>query len=130
MIVVGLQEMVGLGFFKSVGNFFKSKADNEKKRTDKWLKLLPEAMNIACEENYIFDQQDQYAFYQGKTMQGCFIGLFTKRKFMSKIKDAYVCKVKAGMGGFAKNKGSVALRFKVNDSSMAFLNCHLQSGEG
>jgi hypothetical protein len=49
---------------------------------------------------------------------------------MPKVKDMYVCKVKAGMGGFAKNKGSVAMRFKVNDSTLAFLSCHLASGEG
>jgi hypothetical protein len=36
MIVVGLQEMVGLGFLKSVGNFFKSKKDNEEARAAKW----------------------------------------------------------------------------------------------
>ena len=29
IVVVGLQEMVELGFLKSVGNFFKSKGDNE-----------------------------------------------------------------------------------------------------
>jgi hypothetical protein len=56
--------------------------------------------------------------------------LFCKRKFMPKVKDMYVSKVKAGMGGFAKNKGSVAMRFKINDSTLAFLNCHLASGDG
>ena len=39
-------------------------------------------------------------------------------------------KVKTGMGGFAKNKGSVSLRFKIDETSFAFLNCHLASGAG
>ena len=34
------------------------------------------------------------------------------------------------MGGLTKNKGSVALRFKIDDISFAFLNCHLKSGKG
>ena len=39
-------------------------------------------------------------------------------------------KVEAGEKGFAKNKGTVALRFKVNDSTLAFVNTHLQKGNG
>ena len=63
-------------------------------------------------------------------MSGCYIGLFTKRKVMGKIKDLYMSKVKTGMGGFAKNKGSVSLRFKIDETTFAFLNCHLASGDG
>ena len=63
-------------------------------------------------------------------MSGCYIGLFTKRNVMHKIKDLYMSKVKTGMGGFAKNKGSVSLRFKIDETTFAFLNCHLASGDG
>jgi len=63
-------------------------------------------------------------------MGGCFIGLFAKRKIIERIKDLYVTKVKAGMGGLTKNKGSVAMRFKIDDTTFAFLNCHLSSGKG
>lgn len=63
-------------------------------------------------------------------MSGCYIGLFTKRSVMPKVKDLYMSKVKTGMGGFAKNKGSVSLRFKIDETTFAFLNCHLASGEG
>lgn len=41
-----------------------------------------------------------------------------------------MCKVKVGMGGFAANKGSVAVRFKIDQTTFAFLNCHLTAGEG
>ena len=39
-------------------------------------------------------------------------------------------KVTTGEKGFAKNKGTVALRFKVNDSTLAFINVHMQKGNG
>jgi ascorbate-specific PTS system EIIC-type component UlaA len=57
LIVVGLQEMVSLSMGKSIGNFFSKKknVDNEETRATKWQKLLTDAMNTACEENYIFD---------------------------------------------------------------------------
>ena len=63
-------------------------------------------------------------------MVGNFIGLFAKRKVLSRIKELYTCQVKAGLGGIAKNKGSCALRFRVDETTFAFLNCHLASGSG
>ena len=62
-------------------------------------------------------------------MAGNFIGLFAKRKVLSRIKELYTCQVKAGMGGMTKNKGSCALRFRVDSTNFAFLNCHLASGD-
>lgn len=41
-----------------------------------------------------------------------------------------MCKVQAGWGGYGKNKGSVAMRFRIDQTTFAFLNCHLESGEG
>jgi hypothetical protein len=32
------------------------------------------------------------------------------------------------MGGSAGNKGAVIVRFKLDDTSIALVNCHLQSG--
>ena len=58
-------------------------------------------------------------------MSGCAILLFSKRKLLNRIKELYMCKVKVGMGGFAANKGSVAVRFKIDETTFAFLNCHL-----
>ena len=63
-------------------------------------------------------------------MAGNFIGLFAKRCILRKIKEPYVCQVKTGAGGMTKNKGSCALRFRIDETSFAFLNCHLASGNG
>lgn len=38
-------------------------------------------------------------------------------------------KVKTGYGGQSGNKGSVAIRLNFNDTSLAFINCHLTSGQ-
>lgn len=39
-------------------------------------------------------------------------------------------KIKTGLGGSAGNKGAVIVRFKLDDTNMMFLNCHLMSGKG
>lgn len=75
-------------------------------------------------------KNDQYAFYQYKLMSSCVIMLFCKRKILNRIKELYLCEVDAAKSGFARNKGSVAMRFKIDDTSFAFLSCHLKSGEG
>jgi len=62
-------------------------------------------------------------------MGGVFIGLFAKRKVLGRIKELYSCQVKAGMGGRTKNKGSCVMRFRVDNTSFAFLSCHLASGD-
>ena len=62
-------------------------------------------------------------------MVGCFIGLFVKQKLLGRIKDLKTTKIKTGLGGSSGNKGSVIVRFKVDDTSILLMNCHLMSGK-
>ena len=61
-------------------------------------------------------------------MVGCFIGLFVKCKVLCRIRYLKSTKIKTGFGGNAGNKGAVAIRFFIDDTSMMFVNCHLLSG--
>jgi hypothetical protein len=67
-------------------------------------------------------------------MSGCVIMLFSKIKLLNRIKELYMCKVEASKGPLIEvlgmNKGSVAMRFKIDATTFAFLNCHLKAGEG
>ena len=63
-------------------------------------------------------------------MKGVAIMLFTKRKMIVRIKELFVTKIEVGTSGFAQNKGSVALRFKIDETTFALINCHLKAGEG
>ena len=47
-------------------------------------------------------------------MAGLCILLFCKKKMLNRIKELYMCKVQAGWGGYGKNKGSVAMRFRID----------------
>ena len=80
---------------------------------------------MACEENYIFDEPNKYVFHHGLASEGTYTALFCQRKIQPKIKELHMVKVTTGEKGFAKNKGTVALRFKVNDSTLAFINVHM-----
>ncbi len=63
--------------------------------------------------------------------------LFSKIKFLNRIKELYMCKVEDQsntpiqvLDALGMNKGSVAMRFKIDATTFAFLNCHLKAGEG
>ena len=49
---------------------------------------------------------------------------------MNRIKDIIATKIKTGLGGSAGNKGAVIVRFKLDDTNIMLLNCHLMSGKG
>lgn len=75
------------------------------------------------------DQQEKYVFVIAKSMVGCFIGLFVKAKMLSRMRDLKTTKIKTGMGGGAGNKGAVIVRFKLDDTNIMLVNCHLMSGK-
>ena len=68
-------------------------------------------------------------FVIAKSMVGCFIGLFVKAKLLSRIRELKTTKIKTGLGGSAGNKGAVVVRFKLDDTNILFMNCHLMSGK-
>ena len=63
-----------------------------------------------------------------KSMVGCFILLIVKSELAHKVRGLNSCRIKTGMGGNAGNKGAVVLRLSIDDTSLMFINCHLQSG--
>lgn len=75
------------------------------------------------------DQQEKYVFVIAKSMVGCFIGLFVKAKILSRMRELKTTKIKTGMGGGTGNKGAVIVRFKLDDTNVMLVNCHLMSGK-
>jgi synaptojanin len=74
-------------------------------------------------------KNEKYICVTKKLMVGCFIMLFIKDKHKYRIGGIKTCKVKTGFAGNSGNKGSVALRFVLDDTSFLFMNCHLASGQ-
>jgi hypothetical protein len=68
-------------------------------------------------------------FVTAKSMVGLFIGVFVKAKMLSRIRDLKTTKIKTGAGGSAGNKGAVIVRFKLDDTNVMLMNCHLMSGK-
>jgi len=95
-------------------------------RMKEWEMTLGKVINTISRRSE--SEEDKYIFVTAKGMVGCFIGLFVKCKVLSRIRYIKSTKIKTGFGGNAGNKGAVAIRFFVDDTSMMFVNCHLLSG--
>ena len=59
---------------------------------------------------------------------GCALFLYASERLYHKITEIATDKVKVGFRGKMGNKGAVAIRFNVLDTSFCILNCHLASG--
>jgi endonuclease/exonuclease/phosphatase family metal-dependent hydrolase len=46
-----------------------------------------------------------------------------------RIRNLQAAEIKRGMGGLHGNKGAVAIRFQIDDTSLCFVNCHLAAGQ-
>lgn len=91
-----------------------------------WEKLLKESIEALYSTE---DPNEQFYWVIAKSMVGCFIGLFMKKRLLTeRFKELKTTKIKTGLGGSTGNKGAVILRFKLDDTTIALVNCHLQSG--
>lgn len=56
--------------------------------------------------------------------------VFAKRCIASRIQDLAIEQVKTGFSGDWGNKGSILVRFVLDDTSIVLANNHLAAGEG
>lgn len=60
---------------------------------------------------------------------GLFTCVFVKASLRERISNLNAADIKRGMGGLHGNKGAVAVRFQIDDTSLCFVNCHLAAGQ-
>lgn len=63
-------------------------------------------------------------------MNGTRIFLFCRKRIDKRIKEMDMMRIEECEKGFAKNKGAVACRFRVDETTFCFLNVHLARGKG
>lgn len=72
---------------------------------------------------------DLYQVLHTAPLVGLFLCVFVKASLRGRIRNVHGAEVKRGMGGLHGNKGAVAVRFQIDDSSLCFVNCHLAAGQ-
>lgn len=67
---------------------------------------------------------------QSVGMVGLYVGVFVAERLRGSVKNVAAERVRAGLYGQAGNKGAVAVRFEVCETSICALSAHLESGDG
>jgi endonuclease/exonuclease/phosphatase family metal-dependent hydrolase len=70
-----------------------------------------------------------YQLLQTAHLVGLFTCIFVKADLRDRVRNLASAEVKRGMGGLHGNKGAIAVRFMVDDTSLCFVNCHLAAGQ-
>lgn len=128
ILIFGFQELVDLEDKTATAKrFFKSK----KKESDQermshqyrdWRDFL-----IRSLDDYM--SGTLYHLLQTIHMVGLFTCVFVKSEVRDRISNLSTAEVKRGMGGLHGNKGTIIVRFMVDDTSLCFFNCHLAAGQ-
>ena len=74
-------------------------------------------------------REDLYHLLQTATLVGLFTCIFVKAELRDRVSNLSSAEIKRGMGGLHGNKGAIAVRFMVDDTSLCFVNCHLAAGQ-
>lgn len=93
------------------------------KKVDFWSRMLNEAITIVNQENLANQELDEFQRFEEdfvhieKSMVGCYVVVFIKRKLCNRLKSKsfQICKVKTGTYGATGNKGAVCIRFQLDD---------------
>lgn len=106
--VVGLQEMVEL----NTGNITKGKDENT---AAIWHENIKSSLN----KN---GRGFEFIALTQKVMVGLYIVVFIKSTVAHSVRGVKKFRVKTGLSGLTGNKGGVAVRFAIDDTSFSFIN--------
>jgi hypothetical protein len=113
IVVIGLQEFIPL----NAKSFVVATNDN---LINTWKTII--ANNLK--------RFDKYNFVRERTLIGILTLVFAKESIKDRISKVEVDSVKTGLAGKLGNKGGVVIKMCIDDSSFAFINAHLEAGEG
>lgn len=134
IIVFGFQELVELDN-RSVAakTMFKTKKDKKEKN-----QKVATSTHISHQYKDWQDRlgreiagyfKDNYNLVHSSNMVGLFTCVYVRVDKAPRIRSIKSGKTKTGLGGFHGNKGGIAVRLMVDDSSICFVNCHLAAGQ-
>ena len=133
ILVFGFQELVDLEDKAATAKrFLKVKKKEKKEGTEQermshqyrdWRDFLMRTLDDCM------PLDDMYHLLHTAPLVGLFTCIFVKSSLRDRIKHIHAAEVKRGMGGLHGNKGATVVRFRIDDSSLCFVNCHLAAGQ-
>ena len=114
LMIFGFQEIVDL---KSIKNVM---VPNNEKLIQTWQNFLLRQLRARFKENYLF--------ISSKNLVGILLLVFANERIKDRITKVEYDSVKCGVMNKLGNKGAIIIRFRLDDTSLCFINCHLEAG--
>ena len=130
LLVFGFQELVDLEDKKlTAKSLFKGskKKDTDHEHMSRQYRAWRDHLVRSIEDN--MPSNEPYHLLHTASMVGLFSCVFVRSNHRDSICNLNAAEIKRGMGGLHGNKGCLALRFLVDDSSVCLINCHLAAGQ-
>ncbi len=118
LICIGIQEMVELNAQSMIGSSLHA-VDHQ---SHKWQEALIGYLNKIVDN---MDIGSQYLVVAEEVLLGLWICLISTEDLRPSLRDICIGHCACGIGGMLANKGGVAVRFKVQDSTVCIVNSHL-----
>eukprot|EP00940_MAST-03C_sp_MAST-3C-sp2_P000451 g451.t1 len=113
IVVVGLQEMVELNMQHVMMD-----GSESDERGRMWTRRI----TIELRQLY---PKSSFKRIKTKVMVGCFIAVFVAEKHVDAVRSVSATSDSTGLGGMFGNKGAVAVRFRIYESTLAIVCAHL-----
>lgn len=114
LLVMGLQEIVDL---KSIKNVM---VPSNERLIQVWQSFMLGQLKARFQQNYIF--------IFSKNLVGILLMVFANERVKTRITKVEYDSVKCGVMNKLGNKGAVMIRLRLDDTSLCFVNCHLEAG--
>jgi hypothetical protein len=131
VLVFGFQELVDLEDKTATAKrLFKSSKKKEGTAQERMSHQYRDWKDCLMKTLDDFMPPDQlYHLLHTSALVGLFTCIFVKSSVRDRIHGLAHGEVKRGLGGLHGNKGGIAVRFVLDDTSMCFVNCHLAAGQ-
>lgn len=75
--------------------------------------------------NNVYGTDTQHILVASRILVGLFIAVFCKKELSEEVSHVATSSVACGIMGMVGNKGAVSVRFKLYNTYLCFVNCHL-----
>ena len=116
IVAVGFQEIVELSPQQIMST--------EPSRRQQWEKAVKRTLNSYAKST----SAEEYVLLRGGQLVGASLSLFVKRSMLPAVKNVEGALKKTGLSGMAGNKGAVAIRLEIDNTSLCFVTAHLAAG--
>ncbi|MCO5565706.1 hypothetical protein L7F22_019380 [Adiantum nelumboides] len=130
VIIIGFQELVDLGDTRIMAKSLILGGGRRSKQADAGERLSHQAR--AWTQRLSVEVQRRFPGFKlllQDSLVGLYTAIFVKESELPAIRDPGIATIKTGFGGRMGNKGAIVASMRIDDTPLAWINCHLAAGQ-